>query len=95
MSFSINSITANASNEVLSLNWTYDNGSGTVSGNHVLATPAGSIALTVLTEADVLGWLAAQIQNTTAEFDAQIAAEAAAATNVIYSTPESGPYVTP
>ena len=93
MSFSINSIKANAANEVLSLDWTYDNGSGSVGGTHTLATPAGDVALTVLTEATVLTWLAAQIQNTTAEFDAQITEQNLRATDVVYSTPESGPYV--
>lgn len=97
MSFSINSITTNASDEVVSLSWTYDNGSGSVSGKHVLNTPAGAIALTTLTETDVLGWLTDQIRNTTAEFDAQITANVARAAEVAgyveIETPESGPYI--
>ena len=79
MSFDITSIKVNAAAEVVSADWTYTHANGeALGGTHTFATPPGSVALGTITKATAIGWLAAQIQNTTDEFDAALVAKKAA-----------------
>ena len=73
MAFSVTCFTADADNNVVSVDWEYSNDDGVVSNTHVLATPAGDFALAAVTQATLVSWLEDQLQNTAAEFDEAIA----------------------
>ena len=73
MPFSVTCFTADANDDIVSIDWQYSNADGTLSNTHVLATPAGDFAVAEVTQATLVGWLEDQLQNTTAEFDAAIA----------------------
>ena len=73
MSFSIKCFTADANDNVVSVDWQYSNADGAISNTHVLATPAGDFALANVTQTTLVGWLEDQLQNTAAEFDTAIA----------------------
>ena len=76
--YNITSYTVQNDAAVIDCRWTYTTEDGSVGGNHVLATPAGTAPATDLTEEVLVGWLVAQLPNTSEEFDAQIAREKAA-----------------
>jgi len=71
--YNITSYTAQNEGTVVDCYWTYTTADGSVSGKHVLATPAGVTPAADLTEEVLVGWLAAQLPNTSEEFDAAIA----------------------
>ena len=73
MPFSVTCFTADANDDIVSIDWQYSNADGTVSNTHVLATPAGDFAVAEVTQATLVGWLEDQLQNTAEEFDAAIA----------------------
>ena len=73
MAFSVTCFTADANDDIVSIDWQYSNADGTLSNTHVLATPAGDFALAEVTQATLVSWLENQLQNTAAEFDAAIA----------------------
>ncbi len=73
MPFSVTCFTADANDDIVSIDWQYSNADGTLSNTHVLATPAGDFAVAEVTQATLVGWLEDQLQNTAAEFDAAIA----------------------
>ena len=58
---------------VVALDWAYSNADGTLSNQHKLAQPYGTVALTKVTETVAISWLEEQLQNTPEEFDAAIA----------------------
>jgi len=94
--YNITSYTVQNDGAVIDCRWTYTTEDGSVGGKHVLATPAGTAPATDLTEAVLVGWLVAQLPNTSEEFDAHIAAdkarrEAEKAT-VTYTIAEDGTY---
>ena len=76
--YNITSYTVQSEGTVVNCHWTYTTADGSVGGKHVLATPAGVTPATDLTEEVLVGWLTAQLPNTSEEFDAQIAREKAA-----------------
>ena len=73
MAFSVTCFTADANDDIVSIDWQYSNADGTLSNTHVLATPAGDFAVAEVTQATLVSWLEDQLQNTAAEFDAAIA----------------------
>ena len=73
MAFSVTCFTADANDDIVSVDWQYSNADGTLSNTHVLATPAGDFSLAEVTQTTLVGWLQDQLQNTAAEFDAAIA----------------------
>ena len=73
--YNITSYTVQSEGTVVNCNWTYTTADGSVGGTHVLATPAGVASAAGLTEEVLVGWLVAQLPNTSEEFDAQIARE--------------------
>ena len=73
MPFSVTCFTADANDDIVSIDWEYSNADGTLSHTHVLETPAGNFAVAEVTQATLVSWLEDQLQNTTAEFDAAIA----------------------
>ena len=73
MPFSVTCFTADANDDIVSIDWQYSNADGTVSNTHVLATPAGDFSVAEVTQATLVSWLEDQLQNTAAEFDAAIA----------------------
>ena len=73
MAFSVTCFTADANDDIVSIDWQYSNADGTLSNTHVLATPAGDFALAEVTQTTLVSWLEDQLQNTAAEFDAAIA----------------------
>ena len=73
MPFSVTCFTADANDDIVSIDWQYSNADGTLSNTHVLATPAGDFAVAEVTQATLVGWLEDQLQNTAAEFDTAIA----------------------
>ena len=75
--YNITSYTVQSEGTVVDCNWTYTTADGSVGGKHVLATPAGVAPAAGLTEEVLVGWLVAQLPNTSDEFDAQIAREKA------------------
>jgi hypothetical protein len=75
--YNITSYTVQNEGPVIDCRWTYTTEDGSVSGKHVLATPAGTTPAADLTEEVLVGWLVDQLPNTSEEFDAQIAREKA------------------
>ena len=75
--YNITSYTVQSEGTVVNCDWTYTTADGSVRGKHVLATPAGVAPAADLTEEVLVGWLVAQLPNTSDEFDAQIAHEKA------------------
>lgn len=62
--FDITSVTANASDQVIRLGWTYTTDEGSLSGEHDLLMPAGSKALDKVTKSELIEWLKSQLGNT-------------------------------
>lgn len=62
--FGITSVTANASDQVVRLGWTYTTADGSLSGTHDLLMPAGSKSLDKVTKAQLIEWLKSQLGNT-------------------------------
>jgi hypothetical protein len=77
--FDITSVTADATDTVIRLGWTYTTAEGSLGGEHNLQLPAGTLPLADLTKADLLGWLKAQLGNTEEQLAEGIKANAAAA----------------
>ena len=77
--FNITSVTADSSNTVIRLGWTYTITEGSLGGEHTLALPAGTLPLADLTKADLLGWLKEQLGNTEEQLTEGIKANVAAA----------------
>jgi len=77
--FNITSVTADSSNTVIRLGWTYTITEGSLGGEHTLQLPAGTEPLDKITKADLLGWLKAQLGNTEEQLTEGIKANAAAA----------------
>jgi hypothetical protein len=77
--FDITSVTADATDTVIRLGWTYTTAEGSLGGEHNLQLPAGTLPLADLTKADLLGWLKEQLGNTEDELAEGIKANAAAA----------------
>ncbi len=73
MPFSVTCFTADANDDIVSIDWQYSNADGTFSNTHLLATPAGDFAVAEVTQATLVSWLEDQLQNTAAEFDTAIA----------------------
>ena len=72
MPFSITCFTADANDDIVSVDWQYSNTDGTFSNTHVLATPAGDFSVAEVTQATLVGWLEDQLPNTAEELDAAI-----------------------
>ena len=72
MSFSINQMIVDSSNNVVALNWAYSNADGMLSNQHKLAIPYGDVPLAEVTETVAVRWLEKQLGNTAEEFDAAI-----------------------
>lgn len=73
--YTISKLIADGSGLVVALDWVYSNDDGSISGQHRLAAPEeGSTLLPFedVTEEVALGWLTAQLANTSEEFDAAI-----------------------
>ena len=62
--FDITSVTANASDKVISLGWTYTTADGSLGGTHDLLMPAGSRPLKKITKSELVEWLKFQLGNT-------------------------------
>jgi len=77
MSFSITQMIVDGSEKVVALNWVYSNKDGQLSNQHKLSVPYGDTPLSEVTEEVAVKWLKEQLQNTTEEFDAAIAARKA------------------
>jgi hypothetical protein len=96
MSFSIDQMIVDGDQNIVALNWSYTNSDGTLSNQHKLAQPYGSVILTTVTETIAIGWLQDQLQNTVEEFDAAIAKRKAeteyANTLVAYTKNENGTF---
>ena len=73
MSFSVNCFVADANDDIVSVDWVYTNADGAISNTHVLATPAGDLAVAEVSQATLVSWVEDQLQNTAAEFDTAIA----------------------
>ena len=73
MPFSVNSFVADANDDIVSVDWVYTNVDGAISNNLVLATPAGDVSRSEVTQTILVSWVEDQLQNTVAEFDAAIA----------------------
>lgn len=73
MSFTISSFVADANNNVVSVDWKYENADGSVSNTHVLAVPPGSVPLPTVTQDVLVSWLEDQLSNTAEELDAYLA----------------------
>ena len=73
MSFSISQMIVDGDSNVVALNWAYSNADGTLSNQHKLAQPYGTVALAKVDEKLAISWLEDQLQNTAEEFDAAIA----------------------
>jgi len=74
--YTINRLIADNAGLVVALDWVYSNADGSISAQHRLSAPEeGSTLLPFedVTEEVALGWLTAQLANTTEEFDAAIA----------------------
>jgi|TARA_R100000084_G_scaffold109202_1_gene74769 hypothetical protein len=78
MAFSISRMIADSDKNVVALDWAYTNADGTLSNQHVLGKPYGTIPFDDVTEAMAITWLEEQLENTPAEFDAAIAERKAA-----------------
>ncbi len=75
MPFSISEIIAcDTTQKVVALNWTYENADGKLSNQWKLLEPYGDVPLANCTESVLVGFLLEQLPNTSADFDAQIAA---------------------
>jgi len=83
MPFSVTCFTADANDDIISVDWQYSNtdgtlsntyllADGTLSNTHVFATPAGDFSVAEVTQATLVGWLEDQLPNTAEEFDAAI-----------------------
>lgn len=110
MAYSINQMIVDGKQLVVALDWSYANAEGTLSNQHQLLKPYGSIPLAEVTEDVAIEWLKDQLQNTSAEFDAAIhqrkleteyaqtlvpyVSDGAGAFQV-YAAPEPEPYTTP
>jgi len=73
MAFSVKCFVADANDDIVSIDWEYENADGKLSNTHRLATPAGDFSLAEVTQATLVGWLEDQLQNTAAQFDTAIA----------------------
>ena len=72
MPFSVTSFTADADDNIVTLDWLYTNNDGALSNVHRLEVPSGNIVRADVTQAILLGWLEDQLQNSAEEFDALI-----------------------
>ena len=77
--YSINRMIVDGQKLVVALDWTYSNADGSLSNVHQLQKPYGKTPLAQVTEAMAIEWLVTQLQNTSEEFDAAIAARKAEA----------------
>lgn len=73
MAFSISGMIVDPDQNVVALNWAYTNSEGTLTNQHILSQPYGTVPLAEVTEEIALGFLDSQLQNTAEEFDAAIA----------------------
>lgn len=95
MPYSISELIVDGEQNVVALDWKYSNPEGTLGNQHKLLEPYGSTKLAAVTEEVAVGWLEEQIQNTSAQFDAELAKRKAAAeydkTLVPYAPHPAGP----
>ena len=82
--FDITSVTANASDQVVRVGWTYTTADGSLGGTHDLLMPVGPQSLDKVTKSELIEWLKFQLGNTEEQLIEGIkqkaALEAAAAT---------------
>ena len=62
--FDITSVTADASDTIVSVGWTYTTDDGSLGGTHALAMPAGTAKVRTIKKATIIQWLKAQLGNT-------------------------------
>jgi hypothetical protein len=79
MTFDITSVTADATDTVIRLGWTYTTAEGSLGGEHNLQLPAGSEPIAKISKAKLIEWLKAQLGNTEEQLAEGIKANAAAA----------------
>jgi hypothetical protein len=79
MTFNITSVTADATDTVIRLGWTYTTADGSLGGEHNLQLPAGSEPIAKISKAKLIEWLKAQLGNTEEQLAEGIKANAAAA----------------
>ena len=72
MPYSINHMIVDSAQNVVALDWSYYNLSGTIQSRHKLLDPYGKTQVAEVTEKMATQWLEDQLQNTSAEFDAEI-----------------------
>jgi hypothetical protein len=77
--FDITSVTADATDTVIRLGWTYTTTEGSLGGEHNLQLPAGSEPIAKISKAKLIEWLKAQLGNTEEQLAEGIKANAAAA----------------
>jgi hypothetical protein len=77
--FDITSVTADATDTVIRLGWTYTTAEGSLGGEHNLQLPAGSEPLAKITKAKLIEWLRDQLGNTEEQLAEGIKANVAAA----------------
>ena len=95
--YSVTSFRTDAEGIIYTCNWTYSNLDGSVGGQVSLAAPEGAVVpVEEVTAEIVTGWVVDSLQNTSEEFDEQIAREKAAReaaeASVVYTIDESGSY---
>ena len=67
--YSIQQITADKDQKIVSIDWTYVNNDGHLGGHHTMHAPYGNVALGKVTSDLALTWLRDQLGNTQQEFD--------------------------
>jgi hypothetical protein len=77
--FDITSVTADATDTVIRLGWTYTTAEGSLGGEHTLSLPAGSKPIDKINKAKLIEWLKDQLGNTEEQLAEGIKANAAAA----------------
>jgi hypothetical protein len=77
--FDITSVTADATDTVIRLGWTYTTAEGSLGGEHNLQLPAGSEPIAKISKAKLIEWLKAQLGNTEEQLAEGIKANADAA----------------
>lgn len=65
--FDITSVTADASDTIKFLDWTYTTDEGSIGGTHSLAMPAGTVKVSTVKKSTLIEWLKAQLGNTEEE----------------------------
>ena len=96
MGFTINQMIVNGDSKVVALDWVYANADGSLGNQLKLAEPYGNVPLAKVTSDIASEWLADQLQNEPAEFDAELARrKEAAATAASMTAYEAHPVNAP